>query len=472
MAYVRKRGNQLAIVHGARDPETKKVGQQILFTLYSRPEALAAIGKDSGLIRHLLQERHPHLRFDWKQLRAGIEEHLGALPPTWDYEAPRLEASFAADLGRFARQLVLADPRRIAASPAQLEEHQRRLAYLRELIDWRLKTPAVRPSPWRAADQFGWYASALGNEVPADVEERAAAAFQRGDYPQAIAAFAVLTEAFPDYADGHNYLGLIALERLDPSAAVRHFQRTMEVGRRLFPKRISKGRWWNDLATRPFMRGLRNLALALNQAGHWEEALTASAQLEDTCGDVINAAAYRARAHLNLKQWQPALEAALAIHQLSPGESLVAALAAFELGRPEDARGLFLHAALNVPRTVALVLGVRGPALVAGDVAEVDDHHGGLHDVRSLAGFLAKQSGASRRFFLGLWKSAAVAGVRAELAAAAARARSRAKGADRTAFTRMIELQSFEFARAKMGGSPGPLPAPGARTRARNETLH
>ena len=45
MAYVRRRGNQLAIVQGERDPQTRKVQQRILFTLYSKPEALEALGK-------------------------------------------------------------------------------------------------------------------------------------------------------------------------------------------------------------------------------------------------------------------------------------------------------------------------------------------------------------------------------------------------------------------------------------------
>ena len=36
MAYVRKHGNQVAVVRGARDKETGKVRQQVPFSLYSR----------------------------------------------------------------------------------------------------------------------------------------------------------------------------------------------------------------------------------------------------------------------------------------------------------------------------------------------------------------------------------------------------------------------------------------------------
>ena len=42
MAYVRRRGNQLAIVQGEREPGTGKVQQRILFTLYSKAEVLEA----------------------------------------------------------------------------------------------------------------------------------------------------------------------------------------------------------------------------------------------------------------------------------------------------------------------------------------------------------------------------------------------------------------------------------------------
>src|SRR5436309_1217699 len=66
MAYVRRRGNQLAIVHGFRDPETREVRQEILLTLYSKAEARAALGEDPGNNAHLLEgllaEQHPGLR--------------------------------------------------------------------------------------------------------------------------------------------------------------------------------------------------------------------------------------------------------------------------------------------------------------------------------------------------------------------------------------------------------------------------
>ena len=84
MAYVRRRGNQLAIVHGEREPNTGTVGQRILFALYSRAEALEVLGRGSkggvDRFRRLLEEQYPGLRFNWKRIRRSIEEHLAALP--------------------------------------------------------------------------------------------------------------------------------------------------------------------------------------------------------------------------------------------------------------------------------------------------------------------------------------------------------------------------------------------------------
>jgi hypothetical protein len=68
MPYVRKRGKQIAIVHGERDPETGKVQQRILFTIYSKAEALRIIGrKDKSNARYfqdLLAHEYSGIRFD------------------------------------------------------------------------------------------------------------------------------------------------------------------------------------------------------------------------------------------------------------------------------------------------------------------------------------------------------------------------------------------------------------------------
>ena len=114
MAYVRQRGKQLAIVQGRRNPETQKVEQQILFTIYSRAEARALLGRDGENGRYrfesLMRHQYPELRFDWKKIRAAVSDHLDALPETYEYKADRLQGQFRTDLCALTRQLALADP--------------------------------------------------------------------------------------------------------------------------------------------------------------------------------------------------------------------------------------------------------------------------------------------------------------------------------------------------------------------------
>ena len=76
MAYVRRRGKQLAIVHGQRDSETKKVDQRILFTIYSKPEALEVLGRGERSGKHrfrtLLDAQNPGIRFRWERMYEAI----------------------------------------------------------------------------------------------------------------------------------------------------------------------------------------------------------------------------------------------------------------------------------------------------------------------------------------------------------------------------------------------------------------
>lgn len=464
MAYVRRRGNQLAIVRGARHAETKKVEQEILFTLYSKAEALAALGRDGGdtfRFQSLVEHAHPDVRFDWKAISQAIAENLEVLPENYDYRSTRLLAGFRRDLLAFARQVVLLDPLGSTAAQQLVDDHRGALEYLRELIDQRLAAPAQVEDKWTADNAFYWRFASRPSDVPADVEEHAADLYERQEYRRAAAAFRLLTEAFPDYAEGHNYLGLIALDQRRTDEAVEHFERTIEVGRRLLPRRVPRSGWWSDHRTRPYMRGLRNLALALVQAKRYEEALATCDRLATECDDEITASAHRASAYLDTGRWREALVAARHIHRISPGDSLLAAFAAFELGREPEARALFLHAAMNKPRTVGGLLGARFAR--PRDREEAVDHSDGVLLARTLDDFLRKRRPASRRFFAGLWEHPMVKDLRDEVAVVTARWQADRQGDDRAAFVRMQELRSWEFAERAWGpdGPPfagSPLP--------------
>ncbi|MFB3906364.1 MAG: tetratricopeptide repeat protein [Acidobacteriota bacterium] len=147
-----------------------------------------------------------------------------------------------------------------------------------------MRTCDQEESEWNRDNQFCWRFSLRGSDVPPDAEEFLESYYEKRNYRKAEAGFRLLTECFDRYAEGYNYLGLIALDEGRLDDAVRLFQQTVEGGRRLFPKRISKKRYWSDLATRPYIRGLRNLTLTLNRVGRFQEALELCDRLERECG--------------------------------------------------------------------------------------------------------------------------------------------------------------------------------------------
>ncbi|MCC7071773.1 MAG: tetratricopeptide repeat protein [Deltaproteobacteria bacterium] len=452
MPFVRVRGNQLAIVHGVRSKGTKNIDQQTLFTIYSRPEAEAIVGKGEAKAKAaarfegMLENKYPSCRFDWKAIKSGIRENLGVLPESYDYKAARLQARFWDDALTFFRQLVLVDPQSLASASALIAGHRLELEYLRETIDFTLRVTRDREaSEWTADNEFYWRFATRNQEVPGDVEEHAAAYLERGDLVRARAAFKMLTDAFPEYAEGHNYLGLVALEEQKLDEAISEFEKTIEIGRRLFPKRVGKDRWWSDLDTRPYMRGLRNLTLTLNRAGRFKDALALAERLETECHDDVSAAAFKASACLNLARFDEALQWAVKIVGIHPSESLVAAFACKELGRADDARAYFLHAVMNSPRTVAMVLQQRMPA--PREWGEGRDHNHGISMVQALHGYLKTQSSSSRRFYLGQWKDRTTTTLVKELLALT-KEWAENRGSDRRAFDRLTEMRKLEFARA------------------------
>lgn len=448
MAYARRRGNQLAIVHGARDPDSRKVEQQVLFTIYSQKEALEIIGRGQPAgpteFRRALEAQNPGLWFDWNKIDAAIAQNLDALPENYDYVGTRLRDGFRPDLRRFVRRLMLTDPQWLSSSWQLIDEHRKELEFLRDLIDWRLaiEKPSPAAAEWMADNPFHWRYAMSSREVPPDAEDFARSYYEKRDLDMAEAVFVMLTEMFDGYAEGHNFLGLIAFDREDYPLAVARFQQCIDLGRKLFPKRVAKDRWWSDDATRPYMRGLRNLALTYNHAGQHEKALEVCDRLELECHDDVHAAAHRSAACLSLGDWQGALRAALHIHLVAPHESLTAALAAYELGRLDDARTWFVHAMMNVPRSAARMVGRRMPDPEGYD--EVNDHNGGVVLHGSIRGFFARRSRSSARFFASLWSE--FTGLRDELRAARVRWAKDRTGQDRSAFDRIGEMCTLEFA--------------------------
>ncbi len=450
MAYVRARGSQVLIVQGERDPATREVAQRILFTIYSKAEAneaLADMARAGGRFGSLLESANPGLRFDWKRIAKSLRPLLPVLPDEYDVREKRVRSRFQDGLRAFTRELMQADPQHLMPSAELIRERRLELAFIAELIDWRLKLCQQKESDWNKDTRFYWRFESAARQVPLDVEERAANLWEKRDLDRAEAAFRLMVDCFDGYAEGHNYLGLIALERSRLDQAIDSFRRTMDLGRRLFPKRIARKSYWHDLETRPYMRGMRNLALALNRAGHWDEALAFCDRLEQECGDRITAMAHRSSVYLNTGRWAEAAGAALYLHRLSPATSLVAAFARCEVGRRREALASFLHGALNSPRAARMLLGLRDPQPRSRDEAE--DYNAGVDLERDLHAYLRDRRRASLRFLARVVAQPKVAGLLKEVEAVVERWRQQHRTGDRAAFERMNLMHTVEFAQER-----------------------
>jgi tetratricopeptide (TPR) repeat protein len=454
MAYARRRGNQVAIVHGVRNPESDKVDQQILFTFYSKTEALDALGRrkngNSDQFRFLLEKEYPEISFNWKKINKGISDNLDVLPDIYEYKSTRLRSRFRTDLCVFAKQLILADPQELLSSAQLIKDHRFELKYISDLIQWRLKLCDQEESKWNKDNPFYWRFALQGREVPPDTEEEAAGYYKRGDYERAEAIFRLLTECFDNYAEGYNYLGLIASEQRKLDVAIEYFEKTIEVGRRLFPKEIPKKRYWKDLSTRPYMRGLQNLAMTLNQTGNYIEALNICERLENECGDDITAASCRASIYLNIEEWQLAANAASKLHKIFPSESFTAAFAFLELGDAREANAFFLHAALNHPRAAQRLVGKKTKTPETSD--EVKDRNVAVELQRSINEYLQTRGKISLRHFKTLLDNPHVSSLLREVIEVVERRKNQHQTNNREAFDRMQLMHTPEFARLESNG--------------------
>jgi len=462
MPFVRSHGNQVLIVHGERDKVTGKVNQRKLFTLYSKVEAAAAIGEnnqeDSRYFRQLLEDANPEIKFDWTNLKNDIRKKMPELPDLYPLRQARSEDGFRKALDEFVKQLLITDPQHSAAGQATLQAYADDLAALTLFINTRLdqrywhayKDEDGEDALLDRGDPFCWRYEVQSSEVPGDIEEIAASLFEAGEDEEARKLFNVLTRCFPTYADGYNWLGLIDLRENKPKEALEQFRKTIKYGRSLFPKRIAKSSYWSDHSTRPYMRGMQNLGLALIQAGRFKESLDICQQLENDCGAVgqLTAQSLRAAAYLNLHYWDLSLKAALAQIELAPSAGFIAGYAVYELNREKEAVELFLHAALNYPHTACILLERKEPKSLCN--SEVEDHNLGIEMCRMLPRFFQMQSKQSRKFFKKLGENLTVRALIDE-AVECTRSHShlRAVDAHSNNFKRWHELQSREFAAKK-----------------------
>lgn len=449
MPYVRKHGHQVAIVHGERDPETRKVVQRVLFTLYSRPEAEAALGRRETnpplSFRGLVAGHNEALRFDWEKIEARIADLMGELPEHYEYP----ESGVAPELRRgilvFTQGLLAADPQRLSSAARAVRAQRHELRFLRDLIDWRLRLcDDERESRFTTDNEYGWRGRFLGHGLPAEGMEMLDGLQRKGDDDGAVAVATLFLEIWPDYADGHNLIGDVALEREEFDAALSAYADALRVGRTLFPKRIRKDHWWSDIDTRPYMRAMRNTTVALIRAGRSEEALAWCDRMTKETYDTEASDVFRAAACLNLRRWAEARELAGRYVRIWPEQDFVAAFASFELGDRGDAFARWLHAAIQMPRAARMLVGMRRASDPRG-YDEVRDHNAGVNLTRDLATYLGRKK--ARQWFAAVTCAPEVVSVMSAYAEAR-NAWEAERGTDqRNGYDRMTEMQTVEFAR-------------------------
>lgn len=449
MAYVRKKGNQIALVHGERDPETGSVSQKVLFTFFSKAEAYRAIGKgkndESRYFQRLLQDEHPSIKFDWRKINEGISNKLGILPDLAEYQEQRLTANFKSSLHAFAKELIQTDPQSLAPSSKLLMEHKNQLEFLREMIDMKLDAIDTSENKFNGDNEFYWRQTLRGKEISPDVEELACRFYESGDYKRAISAFTLLTDSFPHYAEGHNYLGLIQMNLGNLENSIVHFRKTIELGRRMFPKRMRKDLFWLDHRTRPFMRGLNNITTALNCSGLFEEALTYCKTLETECGDKDSASHHRSSIFLNLGKWRESENSSLKTMTACPLNAAIAAFAQFEQGKFSRAKSNFLYAVFNNPLGIQLLL--YGKAKQPKGVIEIQDYNAGIDTRNAITPYLSERAAASREFFYSILNHPDVKKLVTEVSACTS-SQSETKGSrgHHNNFERWHEMRNIDFA--------------------------
>lgn len=452
MAYVRRHGNQLALVQGERDPETSKVNQRVLFTIYSKREARLILGEtnlnNTPDFEVLLCDQYPLIRFNWKKIRKAISDNIDFLPDIYEYKRARLQGRFRNDLQKFAKQLIITDPQELLASAKLIGENQFELEFLHELIEWRLQMRKQKESQWNQDNEFFWRYALHDADVPPGIEEMAETYFDRGELEKAESIFRLLVDCFEDYADGYNYLGLICREQCKLEETIEYFRKCVELGRCRFPKRIARGLYWDHLSTRPYMRGKMNLAETLNETGQFDEALNLLDEMDSEWGQRNWSAWHRATIYLNMGEWSDALKLAENIDDFGASQSILASISYFELGKLKNALETFVHAATNLPLATKMLFGKRNKK-VPTSFTHIEDHNTGVSLGRSLIGYHLTQSQSSKRFFKKLISDPRISSLIREAESLDQKIDQERSIDEKKAFDRLHQIQSLDFAKVQ-----------------------
>jgi tetratricopeptide (TPR) repeat protein len=450
MPYIRERGNQLCLVHGAREHGTGKVKQGILFTIYSKEEALAAIEKsDKGKpfsFKLLLEHDNPDMKFDWKTIYSDIEKGLHVLPATFEYAPTRHIDQFYPAVKSFAEVLIQTDCQEMLPAAELVREHKLKLEYLKHLIDWRIKTCDQKANSFNQDNPFFWRTASRRRDLPYESFDYIESLYFKGKFDEAEAALTLVTDCFEGYADGYNYLGLIQRERGKLKEAILFFRKAIEVGKTKLRRRVAKKDWWCDHSARPYMRGLINLADALNRSESYDEAHQICDQLEHQCNSRDHAEPIRAITYLNQGNWKKAYASAQHLHRIVESESFVAAFAAYELGQHLEALTHFVFASLNTPFAANLMADVRVGQPKNYD--EQEEHNAAVGIWNATIPFRERHQ-KSRKFFQKVVKDVRLISLLKEIRELKKQLHERRDESRRPFFDKHMQMRQWEYAAQK-----------------------
>lgn len=387
MAYARARGDQVLIVHGVRNPETRAVEQRILYTFYSRAEASEFVEGATERVERQLEHEYPEIRFDWDGLRERLAELAPGLPEG-DEAADVVRAGLRDDLAGIARVLGTLDPSLYTGASELVAAHRGELRFVRDLVDATLAAGAGKCAGVDGLGRLGRSAepSLLAQELAESYEDR-------GEPGMTRSAIAFLTAAYPGWIDGHIALGDRALDDGDGEAAAQHYQRAAELAAGSARRNGRRGA--TGIHRKSLRRALGGLGVAQLQLGHCKKALDIAERLAVESKNTIDADLVRAPAWLGLGRWRLAFDAAKRLVEVYPEQSILVAIAAAHAGYDDEARVFGVRAALTAPLATRVLIGAKTGRVEAGEAAR--DVRLGLHMRAELKAYLAGSTTGLRR---------------------------------------------------------------------------
>lgn len=335
MPFVRRRGNQIAILQGFRDAETQKVKQHLLHSIRTRAEADAIVARDPeaeglfGEFRRLMECSYPSLQFDWERIRAEIGELRAELPESTATPAPGDRLSRATV--EFVRALVEEVPD---------EGCLARLEVVSDLLRWAVDE--------REPDPFGWRAAFGAVTAPGALEVYSVAMRLRGEDAAAEQALRLMNDCYPDAPQSYLSLGELCIQQGQTTRAMEYLEQARRVTLGRLPPGLPRGQYLATHRARPWIEATTALAECHASRGDYDAALVLCDEARGHGED--RTAGVRAAIHLCREEWDEARCAAIDALQLDDRWSLVVALACAEGDEPIEALAWFTYSLLHEQR--------------------------------------------------------------------------------------------------------------------------